>query len=311
MTLDDPLDAALTFVARDGSYQAYDLAPVAADDTLTEQDVRTANRIIARMGAPEITAILSRREQVEAALAAIPTDASLTSAVIPWRALGDLYQALEGLPRIGLPRITKVLHKKRPALIPILDSVVEQYLIGVGGPVGGTIAERAVRLTQHYKSELDATIDVLQCVKSALAQRSVNLTECRLLDVYVWALSGTHQPMYQREPGAPAATTNRPRPARRQLPAIDGVVVFKDDDPGYLAWLRAHPAGFVVNCGRQPAPSYLKLHRADCSFISGRPTRGAKWTDQYLKACATSVKALREWATVATGGELSDCRQCH
>jgi hypothetical protein len=28
---------------------------------------------------------------------------------------------------------------------------------------------------------------------------------------------------------------------------------FVDDDPGYLAWLAAHPAGFVLNTYRRPA----------------------------------------------------------
>jgi hypothetical protein len=32
---------------------------------------------------------------------------------------------------------------------------------------------------------------------------------------------------------------------------------FVDDDIGYLAWLAAHPDGFVMNADRDPAPTYL------------------------------------------------------
>jgi hypothetical protein len=49
--LDDSVGQALTFVDKDGSYQAYRLASVATDSHLSEGDVRAANKIIARMGA--------------------------------------------------------------------------------------------------------------------------------------------------------------------------------------------------------------------------------------------------------------------
>jgi hypothetical protein len=42
-----------------------------------------------------------------------------------------------------------------------------------------------------------------------------------------------------------------------------GVERFRDDDPGYERWLAGHPALFVLNTSRNPAPNYLMLHRAD------------------------------------------------
>lgn len=140
----DPLALARLFIAEDGSYQNYDLVEVSKDNSLSERDVRVANRIIARMGAETVAAILSRSAPAAAALARIPPDASLVDqeSEVPWKALDDLYRVFEGLPGVGLPRITKVLHKKRPGLIPILDSVVDRYLVSVDGPVTGGLAPR-------------------------------------------------------------------------------------------------------------------------------------------------------------------------
>jgi hypothetical protein len=85
---------------------------------------------------------------------------------------------------------------------------------------------------------------------------------------------------------------------------------FRDDDAGYLAWVEAHPNGFVVNAYREPTPAYLKLHRATCGTISRRPARGYYWTGDYAKFCAEDRAELDEWAWQAVGGELSPCGLC-
>ncbi len=71
---------------------------------------------------------------------------------------------------------------------------------------------------------------------------------------------------------------------------------FVDDDEGYLAWLRDHPGGYVVNADRPPNPSYLRLHRTTCRTISGQPASGRAWTVTSTKVCGerTGPKAQGE-----------------
>ncbi len=88
-------------------------------------------------------------------------------------------------------------------------------------------------------------------------------------------------------------------------------VKFIDDDNGYLAWLADHPEGYVLNAERKPRASYLKLHRADCNTISGRPARGDRWTGDYIKVCSDDEGAIAEWARRETGGTPDPCRTCH
>lgn len=98
---------------------------------------------------------------------------------------------------------------------------------------------------------------------------------------------------------------HRPRPER-----VVGVDQFVDDDAGYEAWLRKHPAGFVVNAWRVPDSSYLKLHRASCATINGRPTNGESWTTTTSKTCATTIAVLDAWARGVAGEVPDRCGSC-
>ncbi|MHB1510122.1 MAG: hypothetical protein ACYCST_12155 [Acidimicrobiales bacterium] len=88
------------------------------------------------------------------------------------------------------------------------------------------------------------------------------------------------------------------------------IMHFVDDEDGYLAWLEDHPTGFVVNCERDPKASYLVLHRADCTSVSGMPARGVLWTHTYKKVCAGSVAELDTWARDIVGTVPSRCGRC-
>jgi hypothetical protein len=50
--------------------------------------------------------------------------------------------------------------------------------------------------------------------------------------------------------------------------------IIEDEDVGYLAWLKSHPHGFIVNTTRKPDLRYLMLQRATCGTITGKPARG-------------------------------------
>lgn len=84
------------------------------------------------------------------------------------------------------------------------------------------------------------------------------------------------------------------------------VVVFDNDDGGYLAWTRANRRGFVVNTSAPPSPTYLMLHWADFRDISGR------WevctSGSYLKACASILEDLDRWAADTVGAKSPSAR---
>lgn len=115
--------------------------------------------------------------------------------------------------------------------------------------------------------------------------------------------------LWQAGPGAtslPPQTTDTESSAE----PVDGLVIFTDNDAGYLAWLNANPAGFVVNSLRTPSAGNLILHRATCGTITGTPTRGERWTGEWIKVCAAEPDALRDWARRELGAEPISCGRC-
>jgi hypothetical protein len=188
--VENPLELALEFLAAYSSYEAYDSSGSASFD---ESDLRLANRGGARISAAEIAAILERRGEIERALRRIHPDASLAEATssIPWIPLTLLFDAFAEIRGIGFSKMTKALHRKRPALIPMLDSVVQTYLTrdDPGTRSAGSFGERATALVRSYKRDLDRNRSVLHEIQRELASREYRLTEVRILDLLIWSLS--------------------------------------------------------------------------------------------------------------------------
>ena len=143
--------------------------------------------------AVEIEAILERRDEIERALRNVRSDASLADSTssIPWMPLGRLFDGFADIRGVGFSKMTKALHRKRPALIPILDSVVQAYLKtddpGTGS--SGSFGERAIELVRSYKRDLDRNRSVLHEVQRELAIRTYRVTEVRILDIVNPSLS--------------------------------------------------------------------------------------------------------------------------
>lgn len=85
---------------------------------------------------------------------------------------------------------------------------------------------------------------------------------------------------------------------------------FRDDDAGYLAWLAAHPGGYVINIARNHNPSAARVHHASCRTISGQNPHGGAWTGPYVKICADSLNDLEQWAKSQVGLPIPSCGTC-
>jgi hypothetical protein len=157
--------------------------------SFAEPDLRLANRGGARISAAEIAAILERRDAIERALLTVSPQASLAGAArsVPWRPLRLLFDAFADIHGVGLSKMTKALHPKRPALIPMLDSVVQRYLADDDPGARSPFGERAVKLVRGYKRDLDGNRAALRAIRLELAKRGHDLAEVRILDLLIWS----------------------------------------------------------------------------------------------------------------------------
>jgi hypothetical protein len=183
VVIDDPLGVVL------GLVKAYrlDTGGPSRPEPFGEPDLRRANRDGARISAAEIAAILERRPAIERALRAIAPDASLTGAAdsVPWLPLGQLFGAFAGIRGVGISKMTKALYRKRPALIPILDSIVQRYLQEDDPGAEAPFGERTLALVRGYRRDLDNNRAAVGAVGQELAGRGYVLTEVRILDLLI------------------------------------------------------------------------------------------------------------------------------
>ena len=188
--IEDPLELALAFLEKYPSYETYDPSTPAS---FAESDLKRANRGGARISATETAAILERRMEIERALHEIDSAASLAGAAssIPWIPLTQLFDSFHDIRGVGFSKMTKALHPKRPALIPMLDSVVQAYLAGddPGPRSSASFGERATALVRGYKGELDRNRSALHEIRRQLERRGGHrLTEVRILDIAIWCV---------------------------------------------------------------------------------------------------------------------------
>jgi hypothetical protein len=183
----DPLIVVLSFLDAYGHLEVRDASPA----TFGEIDLRLANRGGARISATEIEETLELRRRIERALRAIAADVSLAGAAtsVPWVPLRELFDAFAGIHGMGVAKMTKALHRKRPALVPMLDSVVQTYLEDDDPGHQAPFGERAVALVRGYKRDLDANRMPVRAVRRELVRRGYEITEVRILDVLIWSAS--------------------------------------------------------------------------------------------------------------------------
>ncbi len=99
----------------------------------------------------------------------------------------------------------------------------------------------------------------------------------------------------------------------RSKPAPDsshGVVVFRDDEDGYLGWVAANPYGFVVSVPRSGRANTVRLHRATCPTIDPGSSTNVTRTLHSMKGCCCNEGALRSWARSRAEAGVRSCITC-
>lgn len=150
--------------------------------------------------------IWNQKDAIDDKLRLVSSAIPITAGLIPWKELdarSSVFLKAQGFSRA---RTSKILHKKRPNLVPIFDSrVVDNYYLHVENEWGENIHRqtnipRSVLKTQAAKSSALAAslikeirLDILQNLQSleslrqALpASKKMKLSHCRILDIVLW-----------------------------------------------------------------------------------------------------------------------------
>jgi hypothetical protein len=106
-------------------------------------------------------------------------DQDLTAGKGPWRLVLDALDASGSTPYIKASKVTKILHRKRPALVPIFDSRVAAFYGVSRNKPWDFWPVIQVEVRQHGKW-------LRQLTKETLTPDGHPVTELRALDIIVW-----------------------------------------------------------------------------------------------------------------------------
>lgn len=164
---------------------------------LTIEDLLAPSLLSAPLTPEQMVSILDMGEQIESLFIQLGPDRPLADAeaydpALPsptFQAAEGLYSLLRGVQGIGRTRATKLLHRKRPQLLPIWDSVVAAAL-GYGRANDWLIMQ-ALASTPSVHLRLMELRDILDGTDEA--QWAGALSDLRLIDIVVWMrASGAH-----------------------------------------------------------------------------------------------------------------------
>ncbi|WP_444664285.1 DUF6308 family protein [Cellulomonas sp. CW35] len=177
------------------SYPAYDEYPGAATDLLGPQDLFAPELLNAGLNLGSYYAFLSVLDEVNAALAAVPTGVALDEAEnVAVTAVADLIGVLDdpSIPGVKLTKLSKVLHRKRPSLIPLYDEQIRRcYQDGDGAPVPAanrTWREFATLWLGAVQADLASQLDVWRALAALTPPGGPTITPLRALDIVGWRL---------------------------------------------------------------------------------------------------------------------------
>ena len=163
------------------------------NNTISMANVRAANKLFARIS-NEVALRMMRSGKITDDLAAIDNGALGEIDVEYWKdyreKLRKLLLSFTSVKGVGIAVATKILHLKRPQLIPILDSFVVKFLLGVDT---GEISDkqRLVEIASNAFEIVRADIKENQAgfitLRENLADLPIPLETVRLYDILVWS----------------------------------------------------------------------------------------------------------------------------
>jgi hypothetical protein len=174
----------------ENEYDIYDAVEVPPDNTLSMLDILISVAMNSRLDtAVKIRSVWRNKGPVEQALAAIPSSLAVEDDSIPWDAMEALFDRFCEIKYAGPAVATKILHKKRPRLIPILDSIISVYIDGCNEetpPTKATDGAWMVHRMKCFRRVLVGCLDQIHELLLAPDMRRYPISPVRALEVLLW-----------------------------------------------------------------------------------------------------------------------------
>lgn len=171
-------------------HELYDAVPVPQDSTLSLFDILLSITVNSRLDtATKVQSVWRNNGPVEEALAGIPAQIALEEENVPWNRLQVLFDRFCGIKFVGPAVSTKILHKKRPKLIPIFDNVISVYIRGCNEdplPARASEGAKMVHGIKCFRKLLVGCLDQIQKLLVMPGMRRYPVSPVRALEVLLW-----------------------------------------------------------------------------------------------------------------------------
>jgi hypothetical protein len=217
IAFENPIELIKRFYSADG-HVLYDLLPVAKDNCLDPAClIAPAFFTSFNTRFDEWRSVWQSKSLLEEPLQRIQCRLSLSESeeTIPWLAIKDIFAKFLDLKGFRISRVSKILHKKRPHLIPILDErIVRHYyksdidtwikMVAFGRAQlqtrGKAHTEKdalksedvALELIKSIRKDLILNLELLKSIQTEL-KPYLDLSLVRLLDLILWQSAGSNR----------------------------------------------------------------------------------------------------------------------
>jgi len=167
-------------------YELYDGFPVQPGNEIGLPEIYASVGIYSRVILYDAVRFLVRGDAARPLLARIPDAARIDDATDDQlAAAAELVDLFASAQQVGRGKATKVLHKKRPHFMPILDSVVFDFL-WKNFPHIVRGESPTLEYIKLYRDVLLARRSVLTETQAELQAKQLALTTTRVLDFLIW-----------------------------------------------------------------------------------------------------------------------------
>jgi hypothetical protein len=177
------------YLKRFNRFPTYDGVIPSDLDKITDEDRRIANKIAARMSAKTWAPIVGE------SIAQVGDWDLLRMSDLEWQSRKEVIHEVLGVllrhAGIGVARLTKALHRKRPKLIPICDNIVLKAL----GVDPGNKADRIITCMDRFRIVSRKQLPKLKDLRELSKQLQADMTELRILELLYWVQFGPFPPV--------------------------------------------------------------------------------------------------------------------
>lgn len=170
-------------------YELYDGVLVAQDCNIGIQEIVLSVMMNSMLNAQRAAALYHKGSDLSRFLEQIPSAIQLTDNDVPWEPLKELFETACETKGVKISVASKVFHKKRPRLIVMLDSVLQEYyriITPLDSRRGETWGSKAVEGMKLFREDLRGALPQVQELLGRLAVEGRLLTSVRCLEVLVW-----------------------------------------------------------------------------------------------------------------------------